>query len=246
MRCIDRACPRQGTADLDDLFGRRRFRRRVIGARGDAQRAGIQRLLHQGAHFGHLCIRCRTAEVAHDGRAQRGVPDHRRNVDGSRRRTQRSHIGGEGGELGLAAVAGGKQTQRHRPRRSRLERGDADAAIAGDDGGHTLRDLADHLRVEQHRAVIMGMGIDEARRDDLAVCIDRPVSRLASEIADRGDAAVANADIGSKSRRLGAVDHDAAADEEIEGRGLLSHDASRQHLLAEVRNSAFADIGRTS
>ncbi len=60
----------------------------------------------------------------------------------------------------------------------------------------------------------MGVTVDEARRHDQAVRIDRARGR--AHLADLDDATVLDADIGAIARLAGSVDDAAAADDEIE------------------------------
>ncbi|EEF27019.1 conserved hypothetical protein [Ricinus communis] len=62
----------------------------------------------------------------------------------------------------------------------------------------------------------MGMGIDEAGRHYLAAGV-YPLRRLAMrQVADLGNAAMANTDVGAESWRLAAIDDRAAGDQQIE------------------------------
>ncbi len=62
----------------------------------------------------------------------------------------------------------------------------------------------------------MRVDVDEARGHQGAVGVDGATGGGPGELADGGDAAVRDADVGRAGRRAGAVDDRAAADHEIE------------------------------
>jgi hypothetical protein len=61
----------------------------------------------------------------------------------------------------------------------------------------------------------VGVRVDEAGRDDMAVRVDRLGRRRDAEIADRLDPAVTDADVGAIRRDAGPVDDEPAADGEV-------------------------------
>src|SRR6266516_428518 len=61
----------------------------------------------------------------------------------------------------------------------------------------------------------MGVDVDEARRDHLAARVDDTASRAGGAGLDGDNPPLAHAHIGLARRRPGAVDHLAAADEQI-------------------------------
>ncbi len=69
--------------------------------------------------------------------------------------------------------------------------------------------------VPKHLGVHMGVAVDEAGRHHMALGVDYLIRGLAVKLADGGDSAVADGDIGAVTRRAGAVDHGAALDDEI-------------------------------
>jgi hypothetical protein len=71
------------------------------------------------------------------------------------------------------------------------------------------------LGVPEQLRVVVGVGVDEAGRDDLAGRVD-DLGRVLGDVADGDDAAVTNADVGAPRGRAGAVDHRAAADHDVE------------------------------
>ena len=66
----------------------------------------------------------------------------------------------------------------------------------------------------------MGVGVDEAGRDHVALGVDLFPGR-AGQLADVGDAPVDDADIGLITGQAGAVDDGSVADQEIKGHGCL-------------------------
>ena len=69
--------------------------------------------------------------------------------------------------------------------------------------------------VPEHLRVVVRVDVDEARRDDLALGVDR-ARRLLVDVADRRDPAVADSDVGDPAGRTRAVDDRATADDHVE------------------------------
>src|SRR5689334_7104427 len=91
---------------------------------------------------------------------------------------------------------------------------EADAAIAHDRGGDTvLRGRRDVL-APGDLAVIMGVDVDETRRDQLALGVDL-FPALRGNLADLGDAAILDRDIGVIELAAVAVSDGAATDHEV-------------------------------
>src|SRR4029079_9322756 len=76
-------------------------------------------------------------------------------------------------------------------------------------------------RIPEELCVVVRVRVDEAGRDDHVAGVDRLVG-VFIDLADRDDAAVANADIGALTGCPGAVDDGAAPDHGIEHDVLLS------------------------
>jgi hypothetical protein len=91
----------------------------------------------------------------------------------------------------------------------------ADAAVAHDDGRHTLADLGQHVRRAQHDLVVVGVHVDEAGRDDLPGDVDRLGTARVETRADFGDPSVADPDVGGVARPPGAVDDRSTAQENV-------------------------------
>jgi hypothetical protein len=100
------------------------------------------------------------------------------------------------------------------------------AAVAGDDGGDALLEQRrQHLGVIglRHHPVAVRVHVDEARRNHLAGAVERPRGAGAGEVADGGDAPVANADRAGDAGAAGAVEDGAVGEEQAE-----THDHSPQ------------------
>ena len=79
----------------------------------------------------------------------------------------------------------------------------------------------------------MGVAVDKAGRDDLAVGIDHALGRRA-DAADLDDLAAGDADIGAVARQARAVDHGAVLDEQVEGHRRISFIAAAR-IAAAIR-----------
>ena len=72
---------------------------------------------------------------------------------------------------------------------------EADAAVAHHHGGDAVARRGREALVPGRLAVVVGVDVDEARRHELALGVDLLAAR-AGDLADRGDAAVLDGDIG--------------------------------------------------
>ena len=116
------------------------------------------------------------------------------------------------GEPAIAVIGGiADQVERRRGRPVDRQWRQADPAIAGDDGGDALARLRHHLRCGEQRAVVVGVHIDKARRDNLARHVHLARAGRLSNRADLGNPIVGNRDIGAKPRPPAAIDDLAAA-----------------------------------
>jgi len=91
------------------------------------------------------------------------------------------------------------------------ERRQADPAIADDDGGDALADLRKHVRFREDDLVVVGVHVDEPRRDDPAAGVEHVGAALRQIGADLDDALALDAHVGGEARRAGAVDDGATA-----------------------------------
>jgi hypothetical protein len=86
--------------------------------------------------------------------------------------------------------------------------------VADDDGGDALADLRQHLRLGHDDLVVVGVHIDESRRDDPAAGVEHDGAILREIGADLDDALARDAHVGIEARRAGAVDDRAAAEKQ--------------------------------
>src|SRR5205085_11306025 len=92
----------------------------------------------------------------------------------------------------------------------------ADAAIAHHGGGDAVPGRRLQPLVPGRLAVVMGMDVDEAGRDEVPAGVD--LLRAATlDLADSCDAAVPDGDVRLTGGRAGAIRQGAAADDEIVG-----------------------------
>ena len=71
-------------------------------------------------------------------------------------------------------------------------------------------------RIREQLQVGVRVHVDEPRADEEPVGVDHPLGRLVDQASDGGDPAARDADVGAVPRIAGAVDHAAAADQEVE------------------------------
>ena len=90
----------------------------------------------------------------------------------------------------------------------------------GGGNGDALADHAFAARVVNHGFVRVVVHVDEAGGDYKVGCVDGAVARGGFEVADGGDAVVADSDVGLTPGGARAVDEQAVFDYEVEG-GLL-------------------------
>jgi hypothetical protein len=110
-------------------------------------------------------------------------------------------------------VGSAQQVQGRRHARAHQRR-QADAAIADDDGGDALADLRQHVRCRQDDLIVVGVHVDESRRNDPAGGVDDDRAVLRQVRADRDDALALDAHVGFEARRAAAVDDGAAAQQQ--------------------------------
>ena len=202
----------QRPADLDHFLRAGGARRRVGQPGGHADGAGLQRLFHPRAHDGDLGRRSLAFQVRHRGHAQRDVAQQHGAVGRRRLLAQGLQIIAVAFVAEPAAVAVQQVQRRHHARRARRQR---DAAVAGDHGGDALADLRRHGAVGQHGAVVMGMGVDEARRQHQAARVDLGAPARAGQVAHADDAAVIDGHVALETRRARAVDDLGAPDQQV-------------------------------
>ena len=95
-------------------------------------------------------------------------------------------------------------------------------AFAGDFGGDALEDLGGQARVDEDGELGLAEHVDESGRDDFAGGVDGALGGRTGEVADGGDAAIADADVAGVPGRAGAVDDVAVRDDDVKRRGWRS------------------------
>src|SRR5262249_52993963 len=81
------------------------------------------------------------------------------------------------------------------------------------DRGHSLTDFRAH--VEKERPIVMGVDVDEPRRDHESVDVDLAPTAAARLLVDGRDAIAVDGDIRPDRRGAGAVDYTRAAEHQI-------------------------------
>ena len=197
-----------------------------IGARGgEAEGAGAQSLDGQPAHLGDVVRRRRLAAhrtVAHHVDARRQVRRLRANVDGARPPFQFIHElrkrlpfpGEAGGQHRIWNLLDALHQIHQRAAVFFLHRRKADAAIAENHRGDAVPARRRDQRVPHRLAIVMGMRVHPARRDQQTSRVDLAFAGglLA---ADAGDAPIRNRHIAREGRLPGAIDDGAAANDDI-------------------------------
>ena len=97
-----------------------------------------------------------------------------------------------------------------------------EAAVAGQHGGHAVPRRRRRGRIPVELRVVVGVHVDEARREHQPVGVDHP-RRLVLDAPDAGDAPLAHADVGGERRHARAVDDAGGFDQQIEGHGRTNH-----------------------
>ena len=212
MRRVDGAGRPQQLGERLDLLGRRMRGRRIVEPGRQADRPGAERFDKALLHAGDLVGAGRPVELGHRAGAQRGMADQRGGVDDRWRAVERVEIIDESGIGVIGDVA--EQVERWRGWVLEGQRREADAAIAGNDGGDPLARLCRHIGGEE-RPVVMRVDIDKPGRDDKPRRIDLARARTLRHLADRRDAIPRDSDIGMPARPAGAIDHCAAAQDPI-------------------------------
>ena len=202
------------------------------GARGgDAQRAGPQRVLSQLAHQVELgaagALLVVGATITHGIEAQRRMGQLRADVHRvvaafQRIQVLRKRLPGPIYAFGQHR-AGDVLDALHQVDQvigaARAHRREADAAIAEHGGCDPVPARGREKGIPGGLAVVMGVDVDEAGRDQQAAGIDHPL-RVAQLVADGDDEPALHRHISRVGRRAGAVDDSAALDEDVVHGGL--------------------------
>jgi hypothetical protein len=153
----------------------------------------------------------RPVEVGHGIQPQGRVADQAGGVGRRRGRLQRIQIAGHVGEAEIGGLAQQVERRRRRPG-AQAERRQADAAVSNHHRGDALAHLGGHRRVAHERPVVMGVHVDEARRDDTAAGVQLGLAHGRVQSANGNDAIAGHRHVGGKARPAAAIDHGATAD----------------------------------
>jgi hypothetical protein len=105
----------------------------------------------------------------------------------------------------------------------RSHRREPHAAVAGDHGGDAVVGRRLQPVVPRRLAVVVGVDVDETRRDECAGRVDL-ATPAAVDLADLDDAIAADRHVGGALWRARTVDHGPAANHEVERhRYILTH-----------------------
>ena len=241
----------QATGERQDLVEARRparYRLALVADVGDrlggreAQCARVHRLRDEAAHRRHFVragVALRSCFAEHVG-SQRRVADQCADVDGGAACGQRIEVLGKGLERPLGAKP--RLECRHRHALHVLERadddvavrgtgrGDREAAVAHDDGRDTVPRGDGQHAIPDDLGIVMGVDVDEARRDRLATGIDDLVG-AARCCAEGDDAAVANAEFAVHGRTAGTVVEHGVGDLQIVGISAVGHGCILRALI---------------
>ena len=176
-------------------------------------RAGGQSLGEQALHRGQLVGGDRAVVHPRRHQPQRVVTDLQDDVEG--RRGERGDVVGEAGLAERQPRRAGRQVLTQHGGAPGQGGGDGEAAVTDDLQRHALPDLGLRARVQRQGEVGMRVDVDEAGRDHLAARVDDPARGTPGSGRDRPDAAAAHAHVGLTARRPRAVDHEAAADQQV-------------------------------
>ncbi len=128
-------------------------------------------------------------------------------------RVERVEIIGKAREAVVALIA--DQIERRRRRAIEGQRRERDAAVAGHDRGDALADFRAHIGGDEQRAIVMGVDIDESRRDDKPFRIEFAPAAASRQPSHCSDALAVDCDVGAEARGAAAVDHASAAQDQI-------------------------------
>ena len=182
MRLVHPAEPAGGLRQLDHLGRRRKGAGHVEEPRAQAEGTVLHALLDEGHHLPDFLGGRPTIDVADDRGPDRSLADEAADVD---RPGERLHLREEGAER-----------QRRRSVRPL------------DDGRDPLPHVVRRRRHLLDAAPRVGVDVDEPRRDDLVMDVNRPDGRLVDCRRDPRDRPAADCNVSPEPRRPGAV-HDA-------------------------------------
>ena len=187
--------------------------------------AGLERLPHQAAHRLELLQRgvAVRALLAHRVQAQGRVADERADVD-TEPLADRVHVLGERlpvpGHAGLQHVhRDGLDVREHAGQllaRLGLDRRQRERAVADDHRGGAVVAGVGAERIPHDLRVVVAVVVDEARRDDPPVGLDR-LTRGPAEASELDDLSLCDTDVAVKRGTPGSVDDASILDEQVVG-----------------------------
>ena len=194
--------------------------------RRHAQGAGGHGVVGQGDHGRDVACGRRLADrgPAHGQAPDGGVADEKAGVD-CHPSVELVEPLAEGAPVPARAALQGGQGHAFDPRHHAhhvvgalvVEGCDREAAVAAEHGGDTVQRRRARGRVPEQLGVIVGVDVDEPRRDDQPGHVDAPGGRLVGR-ADGDDAAVADSHVAPAGRRAGPVDDVSAHEQQVEHR----------------------------
>ena len=221
------------------LAGVARVRRRL--RRGEPDGAGLDGFTDERPHrvdlvVGRLAFGGRRAE---DVQPQRGVPDHRRHIQTLVDAVECVEIFGEGLErpvdpgfecLDRHALDVLKRAGDHTPMLGACRR-NREAAVAHHDRRDAVPARRRQIAVPRHLRVVVGVDVDETRRQHEAVEVDDLRAAGGVDVTDGDDAIALHRHVGRARGRPGAVDDLAAPKYEVHGSPYSSNVLSRRYPL---------------
>ena len=189
----------------------------VDESRGEADRAGVERVLDRADHRRQLLVGRRSRVGADDRSPDRPLADEERDVQAERLLGDAIEVLPERPPPGDEAVR--PQQQLHGRAADVGDRGQRVAAVPRQLGGVALVQEAGQRPVEEERAVGVAVRIDEARRDDAAGDIEHGLDLALvdrREVADGQDPVAEDADIGRAAGAPGPVDEGPTAKQQVE------------------------------
>ena len=226
LREVQDVLVRHGIGDHGGAVVVRLARARAHALDREAAEPGVHALVQKTGHLGAFgrrgAPRLRGLEphdVGHQGCRRHVVQA----VDALRRALEGVEVLGDRLPVPLHAhlhgLEGDRFVARHGQHRTvavvGLDGGEAEAAVAEHDGGDAVPPGAGAPGVPADLGVVVGVQVDESRRDDVAFGVDGPRGPARRPPPELGDAAVLDPDISPVTRDPGSVDDRAAADVDV-------------------------------
>ena len=210
---VEAAAPGRGPRQRGDLRLASALFGRVLQAGRIAPGAGVHGFFQEVRHGRDLAILRRPVVQPHGGQAQLAVGHQGHDVDRRAGPLQALQVGDRGGpvdrHLAVEAVDDEGRQRRIPDRKAAVP------AVAHHLGGHSLVNGADRPRIDQQGVVGVAVDVDESRRHVQAAGIDLH-RRGGADPAHLHHTAAAHRDIRLHRRSAGAVEHQPAANDEVE------------------------------